>query len=129
MLPMLDVPLQWSKIQLLLLLLLVSPLPATAQSTSTDKLAYTISPSLVANKTDLNVYNPITHSSSLLHSNIEHSHFKLSMDGRLAFSSGKNGNFEIYVVDTEFANNVPVNIGQSPNTDNYPLGWSLDGQY
>ncbi len=61
--------------------------------------------------------------------NIDFSRFALSRDGRLAYPSADEGNWEIYVLDTRLADRSPVNISQTPDSDEFPLTWSPDGRY
>lgn len=48
---------------------------------------------------------------------------------RLAFSSSRDGNHEIYVLDYPFANEVPIKITDDTSTQHFPTAWSQDGQY
>jgi len=76
-------------------------------------------------------YNPNTgKKTTLLHDNdLSVSTFSVSPDGRLAYSSRREGNAEIYVGDNLSPNSPDINITQSPDLYEYPLAWSPDGHY
>ena len=76
------------------------------------------------------LYNPQTgESTPILTDNRQLPSFAFNVDGRLAIASEREGNSEVYVIDTSVAESPLINITQSPATDDYPLAWSRDGRY
>ncbi len=120
---------QRSILQLSFLMLLLNVSSLAAQTNFIDVLAYTVNSGSIEGKTDLMLYEPLSRSRSLLRSNVEHGHFKLSKNRQLAFSSTKDGNTDIYVTDTQQSDQILINISQASDAYDYPLGWSLDGKY
>ena len=55
--------------------------------------------------------------------------FALSSDNKLAFSSNKSGNFEVYTVPYPFDDDAVVQITNDPGSTEWPVSWSPDGRY
>src|SRR5690349_9438633 len=106
-----------------ILLLLLSPFPIAAQVT-TDQLAYTVN---VDGTTRLMLYNPRTKQSAEVAKNLDSNRFAFQSSGLLAYSSKNEHYVELYLLDTHVPNAVPINISQTPTTNDYPLAWSPDG--
>jgi Tol biopolymer transport system component len=90
-------------------------------------LAYTINS--FAEGTSLKLYDPRNNRTTTLLSDIDFLDFEFSADGRIAFSSDREGNADIYILDINSPDSPPVNISQNALTGNYPLAWSANGHY
>jgi WD40 repeat protein len=95
---------------------------------SVDRLVYTVF-NYDDGTTSLMLYEPDKGKSTPILVDVDFRDFSFSVDGRLAFSSGKEGNGEIYVIDIQTENSQPISLTQNPATYGHPLAWSPDGHY
>lgn len=114
-----------TSIPLSLLLVLIWLTLLMGRNSSNDLLAYTTS--RYGSKTPLMLYDPRYHRSVPLFADMETPLFDLSADGRIAFTSTRDGNAEVYIWDTHQVNSAPINISQQPKRNDYFLSWSRDG--
>lgn len=97
------------------------PYPFDHAERSLDTLAY------VSEDYQLILYDPHDRTETLLLSNVRG--FKLSRDGRVAYTRVEEDITDLYVFNPLTSTLEPVNITQTPNTNEYPLAWSPDGLY
>lgn len=74
-------------------------------------------------------YDPANNSHTQILHDWDIEEFCLSKNYRLAFSSSRDGNSNIYVLDYPFSENVPIKITLDSATENTPISWSPDEHY
>jgi len=75
------------------------------------------------------LYDPAKNTHEPILSDWEIRSISLSPNGRLAFSSSREGTRAIYVIDYPITNGIPVKITGDTSTGYYPIAWSPDGRY
>lgn len=74
-------------------------------------------------------YDPVSNLNTQILSDWDIQEFSLSKNYRLAFSSLKDGQSKIYVLDYPFTENTPTEISLDISFESTPLSWSPDGRY
>jgi Tol biopolymer transport system component len=77
------------------------------------------------------LYDPTsnTHTQILTDWDINIDSFSLGTNNRLAFSSSRDGNSSVYVIDYPFTENISAKITFDTSTSNTPISWSPNGRY
>ncbi len=81
------------------------------------------------NDQGLMLYDPVNVTHTPILSNWDIDDFTLNINNRLAFSSSRDGNDKLYILDFPFTENIPVEISLDSAIENTPLSWSPDGHY
>ncbi len=74
------------------------------------------------------LYSPTSNQRTQILSDWDIDEFSLSANNRLAFSSSRNGNSSIYVLEYPFTENTPREITLDKSSSNISPSWSPDGR-